>query len=89
MRIRLYGGAGHERMVYLPASVALAPPQIALPRIPMNELEILLVLDPALGVASVGISYRDTGIDDPDGYRRYTYIEDTNSDHENLATDVP
>lgn len=77
MRIRLYGGAGHQRMVYIPASVVIAPPRIAVPRLPVAEMELLLLLDPDLGLAPAGISYRDTGVDDPDGYRRYEFVGDS------------
>jgi hypothetical protein len=86
VKIRLYGGAGHERMVYLPASVAIAPPQISLPRFRYSELDLLLVLDPTLGGVSAAIAYRDSGVDDPDGYRRYNYVGDAKNDHGTLAS---
>lgn len=74
MRIRLYGGAGHGRMVFLPASVAVAPPEICVPLWPIGQLEVLAPLDPDVQDASVGLRYRDTGLTDPDSYRRYEWI---------------
>ena len=47
-----------------------------MPRFRYSELEILVVLDPSLEGVSAAICYRDTGVDDPDGYRRYEYAGD-------------
>lgn len=75
MKIRLYGGPGDGRMVYIPASVNVAPPLIAVPAMSLADYHALLPLDPDLERLAVGIRYRHTGLTDPDGYARYTYAD--------------
>lgn len=75
MKIRLYGGPGHGRMVYIPGSVAIPPPEIGMPLMTPAELEQLLPLDPGLEEVAAGIRYRAAGAVDADGYARYDWVE--------------
>jgi hypothetical protein len=73
MKLRLYGGGGHGRMVFLPTSTVAAPETITLPVMTPVEFAKLWPLDPEMP-SGVVASYRDTGDDDTDGYRRYEWI---------------
>lgn len=86
MKLRLYGGAGHGRMVYLPNSTVTAPPKISVPALPPGQYAKLWPLDPELPNDTV-VRYIDTGVDDDDGYRRYEWAPPEKKDHE-MTTDT-
>lgn len=72
MKIRLYGGPGHGRMVYIPGSVTSPPEEIAMPVMTLAEHAALAPLDPELGNNVLVVKYVREGTDDADGYARYT-----------------
>lgn len=74
MRMRLYGGGGHERTVYLPFGLNAAPPYIFLPAIAQVDVDLMRALDPDNPeVHEVTLCYYDSGVNDPDGARRYIF----------------